>query len=218
MHKIDPRTAGSKRRLFSVGSVLHFALDNDVIWGTGVNGKIDAAEYHFRALDVRAVRGPCTRDFLSKRGINAPAIFGDPALLLPYVIPDLVALARTKLYPVTVIPNLNDFAAYSQIPAVFNPRAPVEACLRRIAQSEFVVGSSLHAVVVAESLGIPARLVSSALESPFKYQDYYLSTGRPNAVTAPTVKAAIRMGGEQGPVFDPAHLLAAFPFDLWSGS
>lgn len=215
MHKVDPRTAVSDRRLLSVGSVLHFARDNDVIWGTGVNGKMSDDGYLFHTLDVRAVRGPRTRDFLCSRGLNVPAIFGDPALLLAHLMPELAKVAQAKRYPLTVVPNFNDFPAYEPTPALLNPCAPVEACLQRIAQSEFVVGSSLHAIVVAESLGIPARLISSPLESPFKYQDYYLGTGRTNADVATTVEEALRMGGEQVPIFDPGPLLGAFPFDLW---
>jgi pyruvyltransferase len=215
MHQIDVRTASSDRRLLSVGSVLHFARDHDVIWGTGVNGKRPDRDYAFSTLDVRAVRGPRTHDFLSGRGIDAPAIFGDPVLLLPIVMPELVSWSRAKQYSLTVVPNFNDLSAYESTSILLNPQSPVEVCLRRLAQSEFVVGSSLHAIVVAESLGIPARLVSSPVEDSFKYEDYYLGTGRPDAEIAHTVKEAVRMGGERGPIFDPTQLLDAFPFDLW---
>ena len=215
MHQIDPRTAPSDRRLLSVGSVLHFARDHDVIWGTGVNGKRPDIDYVFHTLDVRAVRGPRTRDFLSRRGVDAPGIFGDPVLLLPIVMPELVSWSQAKQYSLTVVPNFNDFSAYEPASTLLDPRSPVDVCLRRIAQSEFIVGSSLHAIVVAESLGIPARLISSSAENPFKYQDYYLGTGRSEAEVAHTVEEAISMGGERGPVFDASKLLGAFPFDLW---
>jgi pyruvyltransferase len=217
-HKINPRKAISDRRLLSVGSILHFARDHDVIWGTGINGKMPNDKYLFHALDVRAVRGPRTRDFLSDLGIDAPAIFGDPALLLPHAMPELINLAQAKRYPLTIVPNFNDFPAYDPGPTVLDPCSPVEICLQRIAQSEFVVGSSLHAIVVAESLGIPARLISSHIENSFKYQDYYLGTGRLEVNIAPTVEDAVRMGGERGPIFDAGQLLGAFPFDLWRAS
>ncbi len=215
MHRVNPRTAPSDRRLLSVGSVLHFARDHDVIWGTGVNGKRPDSDYAFSALDVRAVRGHRTRDFLADRGVEAPAIFGDPVLLLPLVAPELVSCARLKQYPLTVVPNFNDFPTYEPAPTLLDPRSPVEVCLKRIAQSEFVAGSSLHAIVVAESLGIPARLISSSIEDPLKYEDYYLGTGRSDPEVADTVEEAVRMGGERGPVFDARRLLAAFPLDLW---
>jgi pyruvyltransferase len=215
MHQIDPRTAPSNRRLLSVGSVLHFARDHDVIWGTGVNGKRPDSDYVFHTLDVRAVRGPRTRDFLSSRGVDAPAIFGDPVLLLPIVMPELVSWSQAKQYPLTVVPNFNDFPTYEPASPLLDPQSPVEVCLKRIARSEFVVGSSLHAIVVAESLGIPARLISSSIEDSFKYEDYYRGTGRPEAEAASTVEEAICMGGENEPIFDATQLLGAFPLDLW---
>jgi len=215
MHQIDEKAALRDRRLMSVGSVLHLARDGDVIWGAGVNGKVPDNCYHFRTLDVRSVRGPKTRDFLSRRGINAPTIFGDPVLLLPIVMPELTSYAQVKRHSLTVVPNFNDFAAYASTPELLNPRLPVDVCLRRIAQSELVVGSSLHGIVVAESMGVPARLVRSSVEDQFKYQDYYLGTGRPESKAARTIDEAVRMGGERPPIFDPAKLLAAFPLDLW---
>jgi pyruvyltransferase len=218
MHQVDPRKAPNDRRLLSVGSVLHFARDYDVIWGTGVNGKRPDSDYVFRVLDVRAVRGPLTREFLSRRDIDVPAVFGDPALLLPGVMPELVGWSRTKLYPLTIVPNFNDFPAYKPAAELLDPRSHIAICLKRIAQSEFVVGSSLHAIVVAESLGIPARLISSSIESSFKYKDYYLGTGRPDAEAALTIEEAICMGGETGAIFDAAQLLGVFPLDLWRAS
>jgi pyruvyltransferase len=203
------------RRLLTVGSILHFAQDGDVIWGTGVNGKKREDVHRFHQLDVRAVRGPRTRQFLLDRGIDAPAVFGDPALLLPELMPELASWAKEKTFPLTIVPNFNDIDGFDDNPDVLDPRSPVEVCLRRLAKSEFVVGSSLHAIVVAESLGIAARILSSRSEDLFKYDDYYLGTGRPAAEPARTVKEALAMGGAPVPSFDPQRLLDAFPFDLW---
>jgi pyruvyltransferase len=216
MHGVAPGSALQDRRLLSVGSVLHFARDDDVVWGSGVNGKKPEADYVFRTLDVRAVRGPRTREFLIRRGIDTPPVFGDPVLLLPIVAPEILECAATKRYQLTVVPNFNDFSSYRPDATLLDPRSPVEDCLARIARSEFVVGSSLHAIVVAESLGIPARLIFSAVEDPFKYEDYYLGTGRSDPEVAQTVEEAVRLGGERGPSFDAEQLLRAFPFDLWS--
>ncbi len=215
MNGVDPRGAVSDRRLLSIGSVMHFAHDCDVIWGTGVNGKVPESAYRFGTLDVRAVRGPRTRAFLASRGVDAPAIFGDPALLLPAVFPELLAQSRTKRHAVVVVPNFNDFDGYSPSSALLDPRSSVDLCLRRIAESELVVGSSLHAIIVAESLGIPARLIASPVEDRFKYDDYFAGTGRTDVRFASTVEEAVSMGGELGPVFDQERLLSAFPFDLW---
>lgn len=211
-----PAPSGSPVTLFSVGSVLHFAADGDVVWGAGVNGKIDRSAHTFRRLDVRAVRGPLSRAFLESAGIAAPEVYGDPALLLPDLMPGLRRLAATRTHRLTVVPNLNDAHLSGPTAAdTMHPRSPLRQCLRRIAQSELVVGSSLHGIIVAESLGIPARLVRSRAEHGFKYEDYYAGTGRPDFSPAASVSEAVRLGGEPAPRWSPEPLRRAFPYDLW---
>ena len=205
-------------RLLSVGSVLHFARDGDVIWGSGVNGKIAAHSHTFTFLDVRAVRGPHTRAFLQDRGIHVPEIFGDPALLLPHVAPELLNAAQHKKYGVTIVPNLEDLRlnrSLRLVPGVLNPRTGLRRCLDRIVRSELVVGSSLHAIIVAEAFGIPARVVGSKVEHHLKYADYYAGTGRMSYSPAPTIREAIRAGGEPLPALSVRPILDAFPADLW---
>ncbi|MBU1802255.1 MAG: polysaccharide pyruvyl transferase family protein, partial [Actinobacteria bacterium] len=98
---------------------------------------------------------------------------------------------------------------------VIDPRAGVREVLGRIAASKFVAASSLHGIVVAESFGIPARLVASQVEPPFKYQDYYLGTGRSDVAVASSLDEAIALGGASLPAWSPDELLRAFPYDLW---
>jgi pyruvyltransferase len=117
----------------------------------------------------------------------------------------------------TVVPNLNDLAAYPAGTAVLDPRKPLDECLGVIAASAFVTGSSLHAIVIAESLGIPARLIASGAEPPFKYDDYYFGSGRPGFRLATSVDEAVAMGGEPAPNWSSGPLLDAFPSDLWTG-
>ncbi len=207
------------RRLLTVGSVLHFAGDADTIWGTGRNGKVADSKHTFNALDVRATRGPLTQAFLQGRGIESPSVFGDPALLLPLLRPELRRWAEAKDRRVTVVPNLNDLREYKGAPAVLDPRRSVDDCIRTIAGSEFVVASSLHGVIVAESLGIPARLVVSGAESRFKYEDYYRGTGRSMPEPAPDWRTALSDGPSKAAEkmeWDPSPLMDAFPADLWA--
>jgi pyruvyltransferase len=203
-------------RLISIGSVMHLAQDGDIVWGAGVNGKIAAEMHSFAALDVRAVRGPLTHAFLRRRGIaEGPLPYGDPALLLGELRPDLRAAPRD--IPLTIIPNLND-AAFISGRDVISPRLPLERCLARIARSRLVVGSSLHAVIVAEALGVPARVVRSRREAEFKYADYFLGTGRRDFTIAASVAEAVRLGGEVAPRLDLTGLRAAFPAELWESA
>ena len=218
--RLDQTETSVRGKLLTVGSVMHFARSGDVVWGTGVNGKIPASFHRYQSLDVRAVRGPLTRRYLQARGIEVPEVYGDPALLLALLFPELVALSTVKTTSVLVVPNLNDARpSGGGEPGQhwLDPRTEVMASLRRIVQSELVVGSSLHAVVVAEAFGIPARRVHSPAESSFKYEDYYEGTGRSNVAAGASVAAAIELGGAAtGSTWSGQDLLDAFPYDLWN--
>lgn len=217
-------TATGDRTLLTVGSVMHFAQDGDVVWGTGVNGKVRLDEHLFSDLSVRAVRGPRTRRWLMEhKSIEAPEVYGDPALLLPSLRPDLVAAAQQKSHSLTVIPNMNEMSRYRKHPAFFSPRRAVERVLLRIARSEAVVGSSLHAVILAEALGVPAALVRSQAEAPLKYADYFEGTGRPDTVGFDDLDSAINWASshasrptDQLAGWDSTALSSAFPVDLWT--
>jgi pyruvyltransferase len=204
-----------EKRLLAVGSILRLARTGDVIWGIGANGKSLDGAFPFDSLDVRAVRGPMTADFLRRKGIAVPDIFGDPGLLVGRLwnIDHWQGSRNTR--DVTVIPNLNDAKSKVCDSRFIDPRSEVSSVLKAISSSRFVTGSSLHAIVVAESFGIPARLVRSDKEPEFKYLDYYRGTGRSEYTPASSIEEAIDMGGEMPPEWDSEPLLNAFPDDLW---
>ncbi|MFD4957920.1 polysaccharide pyruvyl transferase family protein [Microbacterium sp. NPDC058389] len=218
---------GDGRRLLAVGSILHLARDGDVIWGTGVNGKIAVSQHRFTTLDVRAVRGPLTRAWLrDEKGIDAPAVYGDPALLLKLVRPDLFADDPGPRRPLTIVPNLNDHARMSAHAATIDPRRPVHEVVRAIRASEVVVASSLHGILVAELAGVPVVPLASRGDGPlgpeplFKYEDYFSGTGRPLPEFAPDLETAIEQAAAApapdlhvAPIAD--RLMAAFPRDVW---
>lgn len=205
--------APGNRRLVSIGSVMHLARDADVIWGSGINGKHMHEQLPFSQVDIRAVRGHLTRELLQKQGHFVPDVLGDPGLLVGELWPFMKRCEPR--YPLTIIPNLNDLRDYKASQDVLDPRSDLKACLTRIAESEFVVGSSLHGIIVAESLGVPARLISSSVEPTFKYEDYYLGSGRNGFKTAKNLNQALDLGGESPLKWDSGPLLDSFPFDLW---
>lgn len=212
---LPKRRRGRARRLLAVGSILRLAREGDTLWGIGANGKSLDAEFKFHDLDVRAVRGPRTRQFLTQRGIHVPEVYGDPGLLLSHLWKREDVTQNAVKRDVVIIPNFHDISAVSPRDGLVNPRTALWDVIGAISASKLVVGSSLHAIVIAESFGIPARLVRSGSEAAFKYQDYYEGTGRDGFEAAPTIDEAIRMGGEAPMDWDPAALLNAFPFDLW---
>ena len=206
-------------RLLAVGSILHFARDGDVVWGSGVNGKVRPELHTFRDLDVRAVRGPRTKALLEERGLSVPAVYGDPALLLPVLRPDLVDLAaQGPTSGPLLVPNLNDggLETLRRLGPVLRPTSPLEECLRAIVRSEKVVSSSLHGIVVAEAFGIPAVPVRAGKENSFKYDDYFSGTGREDVAAAETFAEGVVDGPVTPPLcWAPEPLLKAFPRDLW---
>jgi pyruvyltransferase len=203
-------------RLLAVGSILHFAHDGDVVWGSGVNGKIPAGDHTFSHLDVRAVRGPLTRDFLLKRGIKAPEVFGDPAILIAELLPSrFPRVERTD--PVAFVPNLHDLAAIQGWENVISPLDPWWSVVHRISKARYVVSTSLHGLVVADAFGIPCTYLRlSEEEKLFKYEDYVLGVGRSSLRVTRSREEAVRASPLDPIRFDAAPLKASFPYDLWS--
>jgi pyruvyltransferase len=206
----------AQRQVLTVGSVLNHARDNDIVWGSGRNGKIADEKHRFKALDVRMTRGPKTRAFLESRGIPCPEIYGDPALLFPTIWKDRIATWRPKTRGLTIIPNLNDPKPKSAEGTVLNPQADLWTVIRTIYESEAVVSSSLHGFVFAEVFGVSARLLASRAEPAFKYEDYMLGTGRGDVRIYDSVAEALSAPGQEPPRFDADRMIEAFPFDAFS--
>lgn len=206
-----------RKKLLAIGSIIHFSNTDDVVWGSGINGKHPNKEdYHFKTLDVRAVRGPLTRKFLMDHiSIEAPEIYGDPALLLPYFFPEFERKKNPSREYLIVLHASEDnlFPKTDHIASSFEPWNVV---IEKILDSQFVISSSLHGIIVAEAWGIPARLLKMTDNEPiFKYADYYLGTGRPHFQFAATVEEALNMGGEPPVECDLQKLYGAFPFEFW---
>ncbi len=214
-HLLEEETS-SERRLLGLGSILHFAQENDVIWGTGINGKIEQDQYKFKQLDVRAVRGPLTREFLLHKGISVPEVYGDPAMLFPQIFPGRFTRVNKKKY--VTVPNLHDItiAKEKNWQNLISPLDSWNTCITRILEAELVIASSLHGLIIAEAYGIPARYIRlSETENLLKYNDYMMGTGRASIEYAKHIQEALEMGGMDSPVFDTQKLLQAFPIDLW---
>lgn len=214
--------AASAPPFFALGSVLHKATDGAVVWGSGVNVKMTRPQDHaFSRLDVRAVRGPHTRRFLLERGVDCPEVFGDPGLLMPQIV-DRAALKPRPPRGVLLVPNLNDFPRFepSSEHRMVSPLVPWWVVLREILSAELVVGSSLHAIILAEAFGVPARVLlpDGHAEPPLKYLDYVEGTGRAAPQIASTVREAIRLGGQDELRYDPAPLIEAFPRDIFEAA
>lgn len=218
--KVKKAEEHTKKKLLAIGSILRVAKDGDVVWGAGVSGKsLDINKYHFTNIDIRAVRGPLTRSFLIKNfGVECPEIYGDPALLFPYLFPEFKK-SRTPRYKYIVIPHFSEIHLFrkKRFRRVISPLADWRTVVHAICESEFVISSSLHGIVIAESFGIPARLLRVTENEPlFKYIDYYMGTGREKFTPARSIKEALLLKGEPPVSCDLKKILNAFPYELWS--
>ena len=206
-------------KLLAIGSIMTFARNTDVIWGSGANGNwLGLINYKFKELDVRAVRGPKTRQFLYDNfDIECPEIYGDPALLIPYFFPEFKK-SENPHYEYIVIPHYSEQSLFpkDQHKNIVYPTEPWDEVIAKIVDSKFVISSSLHGIIIAEAFGIPARLLRvTNKEAIFKYEDYYLGTGRSQFQPAHSIEHALQLGGEPPMQCDLKKLYEAFPFDYW---
>lgn len=204
-------------RMLAIGSILHFAQSGDNVWGSGWNGKIPEKEFTATDLKVHAVRGPLTAEFLRKRGIVVPDVYGDPALLLPYIFKNRFAAAAEDDY--VVVPNLHDLPLVSNHPKLVSPLWGWNIVINKILKAKFVLASSLHGLIIAEAFGIPARYVRlSQTEDLFKYKDYYFGSGRTETEFsfANSLDEGLEMGGAPAIRYDHTALMYAFPLELWN--
>ena len=210
-----------RRQLLAVGSVLHMAREGATVWGTGLHGSMPERAHRYDRLDIRAVRGPVTQRFLRERGIDAPSVFGDPALLLPVLTGD--RFKPSGEYAVGLVPNLHDmeFLRTSRMRErhpdirVIDPLRSWDVVVGEITRCRLIIASSLHGLMTAEAFGIPARYVRlTEHEAKLKYYDYYNGTGRRLAYST-SIEAALQDGGTPFDGYDTAPLMRAFPYDLW---
>ena len=212
-----------ERNLFALGSIFHMVRNGDVVWGTGVNHK-DRNPSDLINVDIRAIRGPLTRDYIIKEySLNCPRVYGDPALLLPKVFPEYRPEPKRKY---AIVPHKKDVEFFiSTYNNVILPNQNWRDVVSLIIECELIISSSLHGLIVAEAFGVPARwlhnqeLPSSSTEGTFKYNDYYASTNRNLDDWVESVEEAVRVGGKE-PIsgFDCEKLLDAFPHDIFNKS
>lgn len=191
-----------------IGSTLNYlTTPQTIVWGAGMID--DTLELRAQPARVTAVRGPLTRAYLMRHGIDCPEVYGDPALLIPYFYKPAPSEPR-PVGQIGIVPHHKDqespiFAAIRRA----NPELDFidianygtwTDFVDRVSMCDAVFSSSLHGLVVAEAYGIENHWVSvsgNVLGRGFKFRDFFASVGK--AVTAPT---------ELNEEFDPQAFLA----------
>lgn len=206
--------------LLTVGSLISMGSFDAVVWGTGLHNvkAIDVLkrQHAYRKYDIRAVRGPLTRQALLDAGFQCPSVYGDPAILMPRIfMPDM-----EKKYEVSVILHMSQ-EGQPRIEGVhyINIRTTdYKTFIQEVAASKKIVSGSLHGIILAESYGVPAVFYQNGMHvEMMKYRDWYASTGNRQMQAADSIEEAIQM--EPLPLPDLSRMqqaiYEAFPADLW---
>lgn len=173
------RTLFSFKPIITLGSGISFQYDNPL-------------DLRFvRKMYFPIIRGALSAEILKKSGYikNEEIVLGDAGLLAS----DLIPHGTTKKYSLGVIPHFRDL----DNPLIWKivEKTPGSICINvqdspvdvveKIAKCERVVSTSLHGLIVADSLHIPNLWLENPwvhYESPvdcyrFKYKDYYSALG-----------------------------------------
>lgn len=214
------------QHLYAIGSVIDAGIQDATIWGSGIlDTNRFSRLFKGRVLDIRAVRGPLTKSILIDRGYiknNESVPYGDPAILMPLIYTPKIDNLK---YKYAFIPHYTVVEKQKEIPNVHiisTKTTNYKRFIDEICSSQFVISTSLHGIILAESYGVPAVLMLvNGNESIFKYYDYYASTGR---ISPPIVKTV-----EEGIAFLEnnylskidfsemrKNLIGSFPYDIYS--
>ena len=213
----------SIKHLYAIGSIITAGLQDCTIWGSGIL-RVDLIDrIKGRNLDIRAVRGPLTRMILEDLGYKVPAVYGDPAILLPRLyMPNNIE----KKYKYGVISQKDqvykcvsdlDFMRRDDVLIIDIKTKDYKSFIDKICSTEKVVSSSLHGIIIAETYGIPALLHQPTTESLFKYCDWYYSTGRLEYPVAKKLSDIETINIAKVPNLEElqTRLIETFPYDLF---
>lgn len=174
-------------QIFGVGSILDLvSSDTDnrnrpVIWGSGFirPGESTVFEDH-SASRIVAVRGELSRSRVSRAGSGDldQVVLGDPGLLANRLLSGNVS----KAFEIGFVPHHSELFR-DEINLlrelgieIISPLEDSQIVIEKIAACNVVLSSSLHGLIVADSLGVPNvhLIVSDHVEGgTYKFDDYY---------------------------------------------
>ena len=213
--------------LITVGSIISLNHYNAVIWGSGIHTLTSLLKtYRWRKIakfDVRAVRGPITKQILEAANYDCRNVaFGDPAILMPLIYQPEV---KEKKHNVSIIThwyfdNTDSEIIESGANIIDVNTSDYKSFIDEIVSSKLVISSSLHGIILAESYGIPAVFLNRnncMKKELIKYYDWYYSTGRYSVKIALSLEEAMSITPMNIPDLSDLreNLISAFPYDLW---
>lgn len=171
------------------GSIIELLQDKTrgnpiYIWGSGLIEK-DSKIEDDTSLRFSAVRGSLTRERINhlKRGYRNIAL-GDPGLLASRVF----KRAKSKTHKIGIVAHYTDsdneqikLASESSNIKIINPLQEPDIVAYEITSCEYILSSSLHGLIFADSFGIPNNwmpLSGNLKGGDYKFKDYYSATSR----------------------------------------
>lgn len=164
------------------------------IWGTGfINYSDSEGQFFKKHMDFCAVRGELTRkrvERMTGKKLDIPT--ADPGILASEV---LTEKPPKKCYDIGIIPHLCDLRdskveelleKYSQKVSgsgsvrLINVKDEPVKVIEEIAKCRYILSSSLHGLIVADSFGIPNMHIvfgDRLLGDGYKFDDYYSAYG-----------------------------------------
>lgn len=213
-----------QRQHLIIGSTIGLKCTrNTVIWGAGVlSGDSPLPE---APAEVLAVRGPRTRSYLLSKGVDCPAVYGDPALLLPMVYRPANILRKHTL---GIIPHYQDMNSdVLRRYEMFHPDCTIinlrhykrwTDVIDAICSCEAIISSSLHGLIAAAAYGIPHvwAVISpgSTIGGEFKFRDFFESVGQAHVDCHPLQRAESELSDWTPLNWDAAPLLQSAPYPI----
>ena len=182
--KINNKTSRTYN-LYAIGSLLLMGHQSATVWGSGLPYKpfLSKTITHYsilRKLDIRLVRGPLTQAELVKLGHDCPNIYGDPALIMPFIYNPTCRKISNEYGVIPHYSMENKVEQYFDRDNIISMRTNnYKRVINRICTCSRIITSSLHGMILAEAYGVPVVLVSDRPKPLlFKYEDYLMSTER----------------------------------------
>lgn len=163
-----------------------FLFPTVTIWGTGfVCYKQKDTPFYRRNMKFAAVRGELSKKRVENilgRKMDIPT--GDAGILASYLLPEPVE----KKYSVGIIAHYKeqDEPIFQQLMNAYpnslfiDVRQTPDAVIHQIASCECIISSSLHGLIIADSLYVPnihIKVSDKLLGDGFKFDDYYSAYG-----------------------------------------
>lgn len=168
-----------EKNLLAVGSIISLGNKRSVVWGSGFMNYNEK----FRGGKVLAVRGKLTNKKLIEQGFKGCKVFGDPALLLPLIIPSV----KHKNYDIAIIPHWSEVdyfkISFGDKYKILDLRTDnVKQFVNELTSCKYILSTSLHGIILSHAYGIPALWIKHGYidTDGFKFYDYFSSVDIPS--------------------------------------